>query len=132
MRISDWSSDVCSSDLQVRGSYGAGNRHRPIAALFAVGLPAALVIAAALSPMIVEDRPTTVTPPWTSITLPKPTPPDPRPDPPPRTQQPHTESTPPPSPLPPAVQDSPAEPPLPPSLPPPGTRTGPTHPPPPP
>src|SRR3546814_14726695 len=62
-------------------------------AVFAVGLPAALVIAAALSPMIVEDRPTTVTPPWTSITLPKPTPPEPRPDPQPRTQQPQTEFT---------------------------------------
>src|SRR3546814_9147299 len=92
--------------LQVRGSYGAGNRHRPIAALFAVGLPAALVIAAALSPMIVEDRPTTVTPPWTSITLPKPTPPEPRPDPQPRTPQPQTEFTAPPSPMPPVDRKS--------------------------
>src|SRR3546814_18691419 len=71
--------------LQVRGSYGAGNRHRPIAALFAVGLPAALVIAAPLSPMIVDDRPTNVTPPWTSRTSPKPPPTDPPPAPPPRT-----------------------------------------------
>src|SRR3546814_8268903 len=110
--------------LQVRGSYGAGNRHRPIAALFAVGLPAALVIAAALSPMIVEDRPTTVTPPWTSLTLPKPTPPEPRPDPQHRTQQPQKEFTEPPSPMPPVVQDPPEAPPLPPCVPTAGTSPG--------
>src|SRR3546814_7959058 len=66
--------------LQPRGSYGADRTHHPFAALFAVGLPAALVVAVALSPMIVEDKPATVTPPWTSITLPKPKPPEPRPD----------------------------------------------------
>src|SRR3546814_6827712 len=106
MRISDWSSDVCSSDLpalQPRGSYGADRTHHPFAALFAVGLPAALVVAVALSPMIVEDKPATVTPPWTSITLPKPKPPEPRPDPKPRTQQPQTQFTAPPSPRPPEI-----------------------------
>ena len=49
--------------LQPRGSYGADRTHHPFAALFAVGLPAALVVAVALSPMVVEDKPTTVTPP---------------------------------------------------------------------
>src|SRR3546814_3414839 len=76
--------------LQPRGSYGADRTHHPFAALFAVGLPAALVVAVALSPMIVEDKPATVTPPWTSITLPKPKPPEPRPDPKPRRSEEHT------------------------------------------
>src|SRR3546814_2815787 len=30
MRISDWSSDVCSSDLKVTGFLGAGNKPQPI------------------------------------------------------------------------------------------------------
>src|SRR3546814_13410848 len=88
---------------QPRGSYGADRTHHPFAALFAGGLPAALVVAVALSPMIVEDKPATVTPPWTSITLPKPKPPEPRPDPKPRTQQPQTQFTAPPSPRPPEI-----------------------------
>src|SRR3546814_19366562 len=77
--------------LQPRGSYGADRTHHPFAALFAVGLPAALVVAVALPPMIVEDKPATVTPPWTSVTLPKPKPPEPRPTPkpPPPPPQPH-------------------------------------------
>src|SRR3546814_7109816 len=75
--------------------------------------------------MIVEDKPATVTPPWTSITLPKPKPPEPRPDPKPRTQQPQTQFTAPPSPRPPVVQDPPEAPPLPPYVPPAGTGTGP-------
>ena len=111
--------------MQPRGSYGADRTHHPFAALFAVGLPAALVVAVALSPMVVEDKPTTVTPPWTSITLPKPKPPEPRPDPKPQTQQPQTQLTAPPSPLPPVVQDPPEAPPLPPYVPPAGTGTGP-------
>ncbi|HWV60660.1 MAG TPA: energy transducer TonB, partial [Sphingopyxis sp.] len=86
--------------LQPRNSYGAGNRHRPVAALFAIGLPAALVAAVALSPMIIVDKPTTATPPWKSIILPKPKPPEPKPDPQPRTQ-PQPQFTAPPSPLPP-------------------------------
>ena len=43
--------------LLPRNSYGSGHRHHPVAALFAVGLPAALVVAVALSPMIVEIAP---------------------------------------------------------------------------
>lgn len=108
-----------------RESYGAGNRHRPVAAIFAVGLPAALVVAVALSPMIVDKGPTTKTPPWTSIFLPKPTPPEPQ-DAKPQPKQP-TESvviaTK--SPLPPQAPDAPAghvDPP--PYVPPAGTGTG--------
>lgn len=40
-----------------RNSYGSDARHHPVAALFAVGLPAALVVAVALSPMIIEMAP---------------------------------------------------------------------------
>ena len=40
-----------------RNSYGSDNRHHPVAALFAVGLPAALVVAVALSPMIMVTPP---------------------------------------------------------------------------
>lgn len=40
-----------------RNSYDPGAGHRPFAAMFAVGLPAALVIAVALSPMIVKPVP---------------------------------------------------------------------------
>jgi protein TonB len=40
-----------------RSSYGSDARHHPVAALFAVGLPAALVVAVALSPMIIEMAP---------------------------------------------------------------------------
>src|SRR3546814_13169269 len=75
--------------------------------------------------MIVEDKPATVTPPWTSITLPKPKPPEPRPDPKPRTQQPQTQLTAPPNPLPPVVQDPPEAPSLPPYVAPAVTGTGP-------
>ena len=61
----------------MRGSYDPGARHRPLAAVLAVGLPAALIVALALSPMIVEPvtkrEPTTVT----SIELEKPLPPPP-------------------------------------------------------
>ena len=37
--------------------YGSDDRHHPVAALFAVGLPAALVVAVALSPMIMVTPP---------------------------------------------------------------------------
>ncbi|MBK6412313.1 energy transducer TonB [Sphingopyxis sp.] len=40
-----------------RNSYGSDRSRHPVAALFAVGLPAALVIAVALSPMIVVTPP---------------------------------------------------------------------------
>ncbi|HKX90036.1 MAG TPA: energy transducer TonB [Sphingopyxis sp.] len=105
-----------------RASYGSDNRHHPVAALFAIGLPAALVVAVALSPMIIVDEPATSTPPWTSITLPKP--PEPQPDPKPRAQPQQTHFTAPPSPLPPIAQDPPEAPPLPPITPPAGTGTG--------
>ncbi|SBV34946.1 TonB-like protein [uncultured Sphingopyxis sp.] len=114
--------------LQPRNSYGAGNRHRPVAALLAIGLPAALVTAVALSPMIIVDEPVTATPPWKSILLPKPKPPEPQPDPKPQTQPPQQRVTAPPSPLPPVAQDPPEAPPLPPYVPPAGTGSGPSVP----
>ncbi|WP_447932705.1 TonB family protein [Sphingopyxis fribergensis] len=40
-----------------RNSYGSDSGRHPVAALFAVGLPAALVVAVALSPMIIEMAP---------------------------------------------------------------------------
>lgn len=113
---------------QSRSSYGADNRHHPFAALFAVGLPAALVVAVALTPMIIVDKPTTSTPPWKSITLAKPRPPEPQPDPAPQARQPQTRFTAPPSPLPPVAQDPPEAPPLPPYVPPAGAGTGPSTP----
>ena len=112
--------------LVPRETYGAGNRHHPVAAFFAIGLPAALVVAVALSPMIVEKPPITETPPWTSHTLPKPTPPEQQPDPKPQKQPQQTEFTAPESPLPPVAQDPPEAPPLPPYVPPAGTGTGPS------
>lgn len=63
--------------LSPRDSYGAGNRHRPVAALLAIGLPAALVVAVALSPMIIKEPPRTADKPWTTIFLPKPDKPEP-------------------------------------------------------
>jgi protein TonB len=114
--------------LPPRSSYGAGNRHRPVAALLAIGLPAALVTAVALSPMIIVDEPATATPPWKSILLPKPKPPEPQPDPKPQTQPPQQRVTAPPSPLPPVAQDPPEAPPFPPYVPPAGTGTGPSVP----
>ena len=63
--------------LQPRNSYGAGNRHRPVAAVLALGLPAALVVAVALSPMVVEPGPRTIPLIGTIIELPKPPPPPP-------------------------------------------------------
>src|SRR5690606_13073113 len=51
------------------GGYDPGAGHRPVAALIAVGLPAALVVAVALSPMIVKDPPRVESAPWTSILL---------------------------------------------------------------
>ena len=61
-----------------RNSYGSDGGRHPVAALFAVGLPAALVVAVALSPMIVEKSPTTDPIIGTLIELPKPPPPAPR------------------------------------------------------
>src|SRR3546814_14513252 len=82
-----------------RGGYDPGAGHRPLAALFAVGLPAALVVAVVLSPMIVADQPTVESPAWTSIFLPQPKPVEPDPQPrgaaqPPSAQAPETVDTP--------------------------------------
>jgi protein TonB len=93
-----------------RNSYGSDARHHPVAALLAVALPAALVVAVALSPMIIVDEPTTSTPPWKSITLSRPKPPEPQPDAKPQAQQPQKQFTAPPSPLPPLAQDPPEAP----------------------
>lgn len=92
-----------------RNSYGSDSGRHPVAALFAVALPAALVLAVALSPMIVIDEPTTSTPPWKSITLPKPKTPEPQPDK-PQAPAPQKQFTAPSSPLPPVAQDPPMAP----------------------
>lgn len=60
-----------------RNSYGSDNGRHPVAALFAVGLPAALVLAVALSPMIVEKLPKSQPIPGTLIELEKPIDPPP-------------------------------------------------------
>ena len=66
---------VGAPTLPPRNSYGSGNRHRPVAALLAVGLPIALVAAVALSPMVMESKPRTEPLIGTIIKLPKPPPP---------------------------------------------------------
>jgi protein TonB len=58
-----------------RDSYNPGAGHRPVAAALAIGLPAALVVAVILSPMVVEKGPTYDPMIGTLITLPKPPPP---------------------------------------------------------
>ncbi|MFN4356925.1 TonB family protein [Sphingopyxis alaskensis] len=58
-----------------RAVYGSDHRRHPVAALLAVGLPAALVAAVALSPMIVETPPKSEPITGTLIELPKPPPP---------------------------------------------------------
>lgn len=60
------------------GRYDPGAGHRPLAALLAVGLPLALVVTVALSPMVVDPGPRTQSPPWTSILLPRPEPQPPK------------------------------------------------------
>ncbi|MDZ3832095.1 MAG: TonB family protein [Sphingopyxis sp.] len=85
----------------VRGSYDPGAGHRPIAALFAFGLPAALVVAVALSPMVIDTPPRSEPASWTSIPLANP---DPAPLPPeakPRSPSAQTPVVAPPTPLPP-------------------------------
>ncbi len=66
----------------VATGYDPGAGHRPIAAAFAIGLPAALVVAVALSPMIVEPAPVIAPIQGTLIELPPPPapPPDPKPE----------------------------------------------------
>ncbi|MDO9370553.1 MAG: TonB family protein [Sphingopyxis sp.] len=63
-----------------RNSYGSDTNRHPIAALLAVGLPAALVVAVALSPMIVERQPKSEPMPGTLIELDKPIDPPPPPE----------------------------------------------------
>ncbi|PKP86164.1 MAG: energy transducer TonB [Alphaproteobacteria bacterium HGW-Alphaproteobacteria-17] len=64
------------SESMPRNIYGSDHGRHPVAALLAVGLPAALVVAVALSPMIVEPPPKIHSEPWETITLPKSVPPD--------------------------------------------------------
>ena len=60
-----------------RNSYGSDARHHPVAALFAVGLPVALVVAVALSPMMIEMAPKSEPMTGTLIELEKPLDPPP-------------------------------------------------------
>jgi len=60
-----------------RNSYGSDSGRHPVAALFAVGLPAALVVAVALSPMIIEMTPKSQPMTGTLIELEKPLDPTP-------------------------------------------------------
>lgn len=66
-----------AAELPRRGSYNPGAGHRPLAATLAIGLPAALVVAVALSPMIVEQPPVLEPIHGTLIDLPTPPPPPP-------------------------------------------------------
>ena len=61
-----------------RNSYGSDSGRHPVAALFAVGLPAALVVAVALSPMIIEMAPKSEPMTGTLIELEKPLDPPPK------------------------------------------------------
>lgn len=63
------------SPTMARTLYGSERARHPVAALLAVGLPAALVVAVALSPMIVETIPKTDPMVGTLIKLPQPPPP---------------------------------------------------------
>lgn len=67
-----------------RESYNPGAGHRPVAALFAFGLPAVLVLAVALSPMIIKQEPRVAPEPWETIAVEKQLP-----DPPPRPTEEH-------------------------------------------
>lgn len=107
-----------------RNSYGSDSRHHPVAALFAVGLPAALVVAVALSPMIVQAPPESERQIWDPITLEKPKPPEPQPDAKPQDQPSKTVIAATDSPLPPLSQDPPVGRTDEPYVPPAGTGTG--------
>jgi protein TonB len=74
------SAAVAPHPADAAGRYGPGAEHRPVAALVAVGLPAALLVAVALSPIAL---PTPKAPPHDPpiFSLPKPVPPPPPPDP---------------------------------------------------
>ncbi|MGV7122782.1 energy transducer TonB [Sphingopyxis sp. 550A] len=106
-----------------RESYDPGATHRPVAAIFAFGLPAALVVAVALSPMIIKEKPRTDPQTWTDFTIDKPKP-EPQPEPKPQTDPAQTRVAPVPSPLPPIASDPPIFDPAPPYTPPAGTGSG--------
>jgi|GEM_PF-637758 len=57
-----------------REAYNPGAGHRPVAAMLAIGLPAALVVAVALSPMIVKPEPQIAPQTWETIFAEKPKP----------------------------------------------------------
>ena len=90
-----------------RGSYNGGGRHRPLAAALAIGVPAALVVAVALSPMIIDTPPRVIPEEWESFPLPKPKPPEPQPDAKPQDRQTETTFTAPESPFPPVDENPP-------------------------
>lgn len=106
----------------MRDSYNPGAGHRPVAAALAIGLPVALVVAVALSPMVTiithKDPPIIVKP----VPLPVP-PPDPEPKPQQREQQPAKVTTVP-TPLPPIPSDPPVFDRFPPYQPPAGSGSG--------
>ena len=70
-----------------RDSYDPGAGHRPVAATLAIGVPVALVVAAALSPMIVKPKPVLAPLTGTLIEIEKPVEP-------PQDQKPETSPTP--------------------------------------
>ncbi len=107
-----------------RESYDPGAGHRPVAAIIAFGLPAALVVAVALSPMIIKEKPRTEPQTWTDFTIDKPKP-EPQPEPKPQTDPAQTRVTPVPTPLPPIASDPPVFDPVPPYVPPAGIGSGP-------
>lgn len=73
------SAAIAGPDLLQRGGYDPGAGHRPAAAAIAIGLPAALLVAVALSPMIIEPKPVVEPTIGTLIKLDEPTPPPPDP-----------------------------------------------------
>lgn len=93
--------------------YGSGAGYRAVAAGLAVGLPAALIAAVALSPMIIDREPVSAPVPWKSFTLPPPPPamPDPEPQQRPQPQQAVVTATP--TPLPPVASTPPLAAPIP-------------------
>lgn len=115
---------VGAAALPRRGSYDSGAGHRPLAAVLAIGLPAALVVAVALSPMIIERAPQSEPTTWKSFPLSKPKPPEPQPEAKRQTKQAETHFTAPETVLPPLADNPPDAPPLPPFVLPTGTGTG--------
>ncbi len=108
--------------MAARNSYDPGAGHRPLAATFAIGLPVALVVAAALSPMVAKI--TEKAGPIIVNTIPLPLP-EPDPAPTPQQKQTHPTVVPLPSPLP-QIPERPTFDPPPPYVPPAGSGSGPT------